>query len=159
MGNLADKIEEYLKSILEEAKEGYIILQRGFLAEEFACAPSQINYVLTTRFTAERGYLVESRRGGGGYLRIVRLGLDPDGNFQRLMNELIGAEVSQERAYNLLENLYEEKIMTEREMTLVKSIFANKILGGRSESFTPSELRARMLKEILVNMCRDDITV
>ena len=98
MSNLADRIEEYLKIILKQAEEGYIVLQRGSLADFFSCAPSQINYVLTTRFTAERGYLVESRRGGGGYLRIVRLGLDPEGKFQRLMAELIGDELSKERA-------------------------------------------------------------
>lgn len=66
MGNLADRIEEYLKQILEKTTEGYIVLQRSELAGEFECVPSQINYVLDTRFTVERGYLVESRRGGGG---------------------------------------------------------------------------------------------
>jgi len=84
MSNLADRIEEYLKMILQQTDEGYIVLQRGFLADFFSCAPSQINYVLTTRFSAERGYLVESRRGGGGYLRIVRLGLDPEGKLSLL---------------------------------------------------------------------------
>lgn len=65
MGNLADRIEEYLKQILEKTTEGYIVLQRSELAGEFECVPSQINYVLDTRFTVERGYLVESRRGAG----------------------------------------------------------------------------------------------
>jgi len=115
MGNLADRIEEYLKMILDDAQEGYVVLQRGFLAEFFSCAPSQINYVLTTRFTAEKGYVVESRRGGGGYLRIIKLGLDPEGKFQRLMAELIGEEMSQTRAYNLIDRLLEEEILTERE--------------------------------------------
>jgi len=155
MSNLADRIEEYLKSILGEADEGYVVLQRGFLADFFSCAPSQINYVLTTRFTAERGYLVESRRGGGGYLRIIRLGLDPEGKFQRLMAELIGEELSQERAYNLLSRLEEEDIFSKKETVLIKSIFSDKILAG--VSLSPDILRARMMKEILANMCRDDI--
>lgn len=155
MSNLADRIEEYLKSILGQAEEGYVILQRGFLADFFSCAPSQINYVLTTRFTAEKGYLVESRRGGGGYLRIVRLGLDPEGKFQRLMAELIGEELSQDRAYDLLGRLEEEEIFTKREAVLIKSIFSDKILNGAFSS--PDVLRAKMMKEILANMCRDDI--
>ncbi|RNC62768.1 MAG: Transcriptional regulator CtsR [Candidatus Dichloromethanomonas elyunquensis] len=157
MSNLADRIEEYLKSVLEQADEGYIMLQRGFLANTFSCAPSQINYVLTTRFTAERGYLVESRRGGGGYLRIIRLGLDPEGKFQRLMAELIGEELSQERANNLIDRLEEEEIFTKREAVLIKSILADRILTD----WVPSAemLRARMMKEILVNMCRDDIII
>jgi len=157
MSNLADRIEAYLKRVLGQAEEGYIVLQRGFLADTFSCAPSQINYVLTTRFTAERGYLVESRRGGGGYLRIVRLGLDPEGKFQHLMAELIGHELTQERANNLIERLEEEEIFTKREATLIKSIFADKMLSD----LVPSAhiLRARLMKEILANMCRDDINI
>jgi len=155
MGNLADRIEEYLKMILNDSEEGYVVLQRGFLADFFSCAPSQINYVLTTRFTAEKGYLVESRRGGGGYLRIIKLGLDPDGKFQRLMGELIGEEMSQDRAYDLIDRLQEEEIFTKREAVLIKSIFADRLLTD----LTPSAdaLRARLMKEILANMCRDDI--
>jgi transcriptional regulator CtsR len=127
------------------------------LADTFSCAPSQINYVLTTRFTAERGYLVESRRGGGGYLRIVKLGLDPEGKFQRLMAELIGEELSQDRANNLIDRLEEEEIFTKREAILIKSIFADRILNDLVLS--PEVLRAKMMKEILANMCRDDINI
>lgn len=155
MSNLADRIEEYLKKIIGEAEEGFIVMQRGSLADFFSCAPSQINYVLTTRFTAERGYLVESRRGGGGFLRIVRLGLDPDGKFQRLMAELIGEELSQERANNLIDRLQEEEIFTHKETILIKSIFADKLLIDLVAE--PAVLRARMMKDILANMCRDDI--
>lgn len=157
MSNLADRIEAYLKRILEQTEEGVIMLQRGSLADTFSCAPSQINYVLTTRFTAERGYLVESRRGGGGYLRIVRLGLDPEGKFQQLMAELIGEELNQERANNLVDRLEEEEIFTKREAILMKSIFADKMLSDLG-SLAPI-LRARLMKEILANMCRDDINI
>lgn len=157
MSNLANRIEEYLKMVLQQADEGYIVLQRGFLADFFSCAPSQINYVLTTRFSAERGYLVESRRGGGGYLRIVRLGLDPEGKFQRLMAELIGEELSLERANNLLTRLEEEEIFTKRETILIRSIFTSKVLAETSSA--PDILRARMMKEILANMCREDVNI
>ncbi|NLP43571.1 MAG: CtsR family transcriptional regulator [Peptococcaceae bacterium] len=155
MGNLADRIERYLKEILEQAEEGYVVLQRGYLAEFFSCAPSQINYVLTTRFTAERGYKVESRRGGGGYLRIIRLGLDPDGKFQRLMAELIGDELTENRANNLIDRLAEEELFTKREAILFKSIFADRIFADCTSLC--NQLRARMMKELLANMCRDDL--
>ena len=155
MGNLADRIEEYLKMILDDAQEGYVVLQRGFLADFFSCAPSQINYVLTTRFTAEKGYVVESRRGGGGYLRIIKLGLDPEGKFQRLMAELIGEEMSQTRAYNLIDRLLEEEILTEREAVIIKGIFAERLLADLIPN--PNELRARLMKDILANICRDDV--
>jgi len=155
LGNLADRIEEYLKMILDDAQEGYVVLQRGFLADFFSCAPSQINYVLTTRFTAEKGYIVESRRGGGGYLRIIKLGLDPEGKFQRLMAELIGEEMSQTRAYNLIERLLEEEILTEREAVIIKGIFADRLLADLTPK--PNKLRARLMKNILANICRDDV--
>lgn len=155
MGNLADRIEQYLKRILEQTDEGFVVLQRGSLADVFSCAPSQINYVLTTRFTAERGYLVESRRGGGGYLRIVRLGLDPEGKFQRLMGELIGEDLSQERAYHLLTRLEEDKIFTKRESILIKSILSGRMFADLTP--VPDLIRARMMKELLANMCRDDL--
>ncbi|MCL1853786.1 MAG: CtsR family transcriptional regulator [Peptococcaceae bacterium] len=157
MGNLADRIEAYLKTILGEAEGGSIILQRGFLAKIFSCAPSQINYVLTTRFTVEKGYLVESRRGGGGFLRIVRLGFDEESNFHRLMNELLGEEVSQLRANNLLENLCEEDILTEREAILLKSVFADKIIGEFLSNTYAPRLRAKMMKEVLIGISRADL--
>ncbi|MCL1919149.1 MAG: CtsR family transcriptional regulator [Peptococcaceae bacterium] len=157
MGNLADKIEAYIKNILGQAEGGYVILQRGFLAERFSCAPSQINYVLTTRFTVEKGYMVESRRGGGGYLRIVRLGFDQESNYHRLMQELLGEELSQARAYNLLENLCEEAILSPRETVLFKSIFADKIISDFPNDTYASRLRAKMIKEILINLSRADL--
>lgn len=157
VGNLADRIEAYLKSTLGQAEEGSIVLQRGFLAEVFSCAPSQINYVLTTRFTVEKGYLVESRRGGGGFLRIVRLGFDQESNFHRLMHELLGEEISQPRANNLLENLLEEGILSKREAILLKSVFADKIFNEFLNDTHTSRLRAKMLKEILIGISRADL--
>lgn len=72
MGTLADHIEAYIKKLLQQGGN-QIELNRAQLAELFSCVPSQINYVLTTRFTQDRGYVIESRRGGGGYIRIVKV--------------------------------------------------------------------------------------
>lgn len=66
MGNLTQDIERYLKSLLDQADEGVLVVQRSVLSEMFCCVPSQINYVLRTRFTPTNGYIVETRRGGGG---------------------------------------------------------------------------------------------
>ena len=155
MGNLANQIEEYLKHILAQTDAGYIVLQRGSLAETFSCAPSQINYVLTTRFTVEKGYLVESRRGGGGYLRIVRLGLSVEGPWQEVMRQLIGNQLSQDRAFSLIERLYNEELLTGREAALLKSVLAKESLGVK-----PPEddiMRARLMNQILITICREDI--
>ena len=72
MRNVSDIIEQYLKHILQESPEGAVEIQRNDLADQFQCVPSQINYVISTRFTLEKGYFVESKRGGGGYIRIQK---------------------------------------------------------------------------------------
>lgn len=155
MGNLADRIEVYLKRILEQADEGFIILQRGVLAEEFSCAPSQINYVLETRFSVERGYLVESRRGGGGYLRIVRLGLNQEGQFQSVMRQLIGTQLTQNRAFGLLQRLLEEEVITPREAAIIRVVLHRDSLG--QESSNVEVLRAHIMKRILTTLSREDL--
>src|SRR5690554_5485877 len=86
MARLSDIIEEFLKTLLTES-EGELELQRNDLASYFECAPSQINYVLATRFTLNHGYYIESRRGGGGYIRITRLDLEKDDYLLQLLTE------------------------------------------------------------------------
>lgn len=154
MGNLADRIEEYLKRIMEQTAEGYVILQRSVLADEFSCAPSQINYVLDTRFTVERGYLVESRRGGGGYLRIVRLGLNLDGQLNTAMRELIGEMLSESRAFGLIERLLREELITLREAAIIKTIMSRESLGSLENR---DAIRAILMKRILTTLCREDL--
>ncbi|MDR1961978.1 MAG: CtsR family transcriptional regulator [Gracilibacteraceae bacterium] len=155
MANLADKIELYLKDMLGRTADGFVVLQRGTLAHIFSCAPSQINYVLTTRFTVDRGYLVESRRGGGGYVRIVRLGLETEGNFRHIMSELIGEEVAPERCRQIIARLEEEEVLTKRECALILGIMAENTLAAFTAH--PRRLRAALLKEVLTTVCRDDL--
>ena len=73
MARISDIIAKFINDMIEEEKDKEIIIQRNELADKFNCAPSQINYVLTTRFTTEKGYVIESRRGGGGYIIIKRI--------------------------------------------------------------------------------------
>lgn len=120
MPNLSDYIEEYLIRLLRETAQGMVELQRNELAERFRCAPSQINYVLATRFTPERGYVLESRRGGGGYIRIIRLSLTP-GEASNLITREIDEIMSQEKAEGYIRRFLEEGIITEREAALVRA--------------------------------------
>lgn len=89
VGTLADHIERYLKHLIEQADEGFIEIRRSAIAQMFSCVPSQINYVLDTRFTSERGYVVDSRRGGGGCIRILRYVRDEGiGSIQDLLGRM-----------------------------------------------------------------------
>src|SRR6056297_1419252 len=91
MASLSDQIERHLKKLLDKY-QGEIEIKRNKLADEFNCAPSQINYVLDTRFTVEKGFLVESQRGGGGYIRIIRIGMDSETEtLQNIISRLDGA--------------------------------------------------------------------
>ena len=79
MAQLSDSIEQFIKELMSD--DAHIELRRNELAQHFGCAPSQINYVLATRFSVDHGYIIESRRGGGGYVRIVRMQNRGEKNF------------------------------------------------------------------------------
>lgn len=100
---LSDIIAGFIAAGLEEA-EGMLEMSRGDLAERFGCVPSQINYVLTTRFTPEHGYLVETKRGGGGYIRITRVRRTPEGLIMHTVNA-VGEELDARTAAAFLQNL------------------------------------------------------
>ncbi|MBC7345957.1 MAG: CtsR family transcriptional regulator [Clostridia bacterium] len=150
MRTLADRIEEYLKKRLAESPRGILEVQRQELALLFACVPSQINYVLGTRFTLTQGYLVESRRGGGGYVRIVRLPLD----VQHLAALLAEKPLSQQAAEGIIARLEEEGIVGRREAMLMQAVLDREVLGV--ELPTRDFLRARLLRAMLLTILRED---
>jgi transcriptional regulator CtsR len=119
MANLADDIEEFLKRLFRGAAS--VEVQRAALAAQFGCAPSQINYVLATRFSPERGYLVESRRGGGGYIRVIRLNLNDGDALHELVHQQIGSRLTQEEALGYIYSLREQKIITDREAAIMQA--------------------------------------
>lgn len=137
MGNLTDAIERYLRQLLSEREP--LEVQRRELALLFRCAPSQINYVLETRFTPARGYLVESRRGGGGYIRISRL---PDGGIAAALGE----RVDRDEVPGLLARLAREGIISHAEAFLLQESLAETLADQESD---PAVLRARMLRLVL----------
>ena len=106
---ISDSITAYILHRLEQAENGETELQRNTLAEELGCVPSQINYVLTSRFTPEQGYIVESRRGGGGYIRVRRIKFQP--TVTPLMHTVnaIGDTLVPAAAQAILENLTYQK--------------------------------------------------
>ncbi|MEA0555744.1 CtsR family transcriptional regulator [Lysinibacillus irui] len=119
MRNISDIIEGYLKQVLELGGEGHIEIKRSEIADKFQCVPSQINYVINTRFTAERGYLVESKRGGGGYIRILRVRANSQIDLIDDVLRQIEGGASQTMAEDLIYRLIDEQVISKREAKLM----------------------------------------
>lgn len=111
--NMSDMIEEYLKQALKE--EGKVEIQRNEIAELFNCVPSQINYVINSRFTIQHGYAVESKRGGGGYIRIVKVQVNNNAESLERIDEVIGDSLTEKEAETIINTLYQSELMTARE--------------------------------------------
>ena len=149
---LANEIEKFLKKLLEE--NAVLELQRTELAEIFTCVPSQINYVLETRFSEHQGYHVESRRGGGGYIRIVKLAPMQSADLLQLIDKAKDKSFSQFAGYSMINRLMEEGLLSERESRIIKAMLSDYTLYGADDR---DLLRGRMLRTVLVNLLRSDI--
>ena len=145
--NTSDHIEAYIKAILEQS--GMVELQRSQLADTFQVVPSQINYVIKTRFTESRGYLVESKRGGGGYIRIGRIEFSNHHEMLRDLLYSVGEEVSQIVFEDILRLLFEQDLLTSQEMNLLVAMAPDRILGEEA-----NQIRANMLKQLLQEVDR-----
>ncbi len=146
---LSNLIEEFIKDMME-TENGAVELQRNELALRFNCVPSQINYVISTRFSPEKGYIVESKRGGGGYIKITRASFGDSENYVKKVLSLIGDYLSQTDMNAIVQNLYELDILTEREGKIIIAA-----LRDNAISVQPPQrdfIRAKMLKNILVNI-------
>lgn len=128
MRPISDTIEDFIKALME-GQEAQIELRRNELAQYFQCAPSQINYVLATRFTQDHGYLVESRRGGGGYIRIIRIACTGDDYLHHLLRERIGSTLSPIEAEAIISGLVERELVTPREAAMMRSACSNTALA------------------------------
>ena len=148
---LSDSIERFIKTLLnEESTE--VELKRNELAEYFGCAPSQINYVLATRFSPDHGYLTESRRGGGGYIRIVRVVESGAQRLMYLVNERIGDSLEEEESLRLISQLKEQRIVTADEAALMASSVSARALGVPLPDNMKNTLRARIMKSMLMTL-------
>lgn len=150
---ISDSIERFIKQMLgDDSPE--IELRRNELADYFGCAPSQINYVLATRFSPDQGYLTESRRGGGGYIRIVRIMQDDREQLMMLFRERIGDALTEEDASRILTALKERGMISEEEGALMAAAVSGKALSVPVSSEIKAALRARMMKSMLLTLAR-----
>ena len=143
---ISDLIASFLQSCLDETGDGVLEVQRGELAQRFNCVPSQINYVMSTRFSPERGYIVESRRGGNGYIRITRVRVDRETLLMHVINSL-GAQVDLPSARAILGNLTQSGALEEDQG---RSLLA--AVGDKSLAAVPREFRDRVRADILKNV-------
>ncbi len=144
--NTSDIIEAYLRKLLEEARE--IEIKRADLASQFDVVPSQINYVIKTRFTPSKGFDVESKRGGGGYIKIFKYHYSAKHEFLLDLAQKLPANLTESMAQDVLQLLFDEHILTEREGNLLLLLLA--------DSDISNSCRAQMMIKILQKLDRDD---
>ncbi len=151
MAQLSDNIERFIKELMEE--DAQIDLRRNELAQHFGCAPSQINYVLATRFSVDHGYIIESRRGGGGYVRIVRMKARSDQSLLNLLLERVGNSITEEASLAIIEQLFERQMVTRNEAMLLRAaVERNALMLPVSAK---DVLRAAVLRNMLVRVFRN----
>lgn len=143
--NMSDMIEEYLKNALKD--EGRIEIQRNEIAELFNCVPSQINYVINTRFTVQHGYSVESKRGGGGYIRIIKVQVNNESDFLNDMGQIIGNHMSEKEGQVIIETLYEHDMLTYREAQMMLAALEQQNYSGNL--ILDNQIRANVLLSMI----------
>lgn len=143
MARLTDVIEKFIKELIINDENHQTQIQRNELADQFRCAPSQINYVLTTRFTYAKGYIIESRRGGGGHIIIKRINHTCSSDIKKLIKESIGSTITYHNAIALLDNLLEIELINKREYEIIKIAMNDNTLMTSSDK---NKLRSDILK-------------
>ena len=144
--SISDVIEEYLKEILGNSAQ--IEIRRSEIANHFDVVPSQINYVIKTRFTIQNGYLVKSKRGGGGYIRIERVNLLDNVDVLNSLIQAIGDSIRERDAFAIVQTLYDEKVITQREGDLMLVALSKQTLDVGNTT-VEAQLRARVLISLL----------
>ncbi|MBT2667857.1 MULTISPECIES: CtsR family transcriptional regulator [Bacillaceae] len=150
MRNISDIIETYLKQVLEISQKDILEIKRSEIADKFQCVPSQINYVINTRFTIERGYVVESKRGGGGYIRIMKVESQDSVQLINQLLSLIGSRVTQSMAEGVISRLMNEDVINEREAKIMMSVIDRSVIY--IDLPDRDELRARILTAMLTTL-------
>ena len=151
MAQLSDSIEQFIKELMHE--EAHVEVRRNELAQHFGCAPSQINYVLATRFSVDHGYIIESRRGGGGYVRIVRMHARQEGNLLDALLKRVGNSVDEETVNAIVQHLYDCKLVTANEAALMRAATARPALSLPVSG--KDVLRAAVFKNMLIQVFRN----
>ena len=147
--SISDIIEEFIKSSLDD--DDFIELSRNDLAKFFSCVPSQINYVLNTRFTLNRGFVVESQRGGNGYIKLVKI-TDNNNNFLKNTLELTNKPMNQVEGNQLIEQMADKKIINQNEADLLKCTISAKALNNPIN--IDNNLRSGILKQVIIELLK-----
>ena len=152
MANISESIEQFIIATMGE--NDFVDISRNSLAEYFSCAPSQINYVLDTRFTIDRGFVKESKRGGGGFIKISRIKTsDTNAYLNGLVLESIGEELSYKRMVQILDKLIVDGVISKKESEIIESALSEESL---SMPFTiKDKVRAKSFKNILLKLMID----
>ena len=146
---MSDLIAGFIQSALDDAN-GVLELQRSDLAQQFGCVPSQINYVMSTRFSPERGYIVESRRGGGGYIRITRVRVDRQTLLMHVINS-IGDTLDLASARAIIQNLTESEAIDRAVGKVLLSAVSDSALRTVPKEHR-GPLRANICKQVLIHL-------
>lgn len=148
MPGLSNTIERFIIELFRGAENNIIEIQRNEMAQYFQCSPSQINYVLSTRFTPYKGYYIESKRGGGGYIKIMKVEIEDDDDVKDLIINSIGETITKRKAYHIIERFYEEKLISKREEEIIKVSISDSSLSKALDN--ENKIRADILKNILL---------
>ena len=152
MGNpMSEQIARIIEQMLEESG-GELELQRNKLAGDVGCVPSQINYVISSRFNHDRGYIVESRRGGGGYIKIRKISFDSKTAFLMHMLSAIGDRIDSMSAKALIVSLFDNGIITERELSLMLSVVSDRALMRIVQGTSRDTVRADIMKTMILTL-------
>ncbi|MDL2263705.1 CtsR family transcriptional regulator [Synergistaceae bacterium OttesenSCG-928-I11] len=156
MSSLTKVIGDYIVTLFDDSDKSEIVLRRKDLAEKFGCVPSQINYVLRSRFSPEQGFLIQSQRGGHGYIRIMQIRFADCDECAEHLEDLVGSAVSEQDAKRLMVSLQERGIVTTRERLLIEVVLRNQEEQGRVLFDLPpykrDTMRADLLRRILVSL-------
>ncbi|MDO5047479.1 MAG: CtsR family transcriptional regulator [Anaerococcus sp.] len=147
---LTSEIENFLKAMLDATSDGMVEIGRNDLALRFDCAPSQINYVLSTRFTPLNGYIIESKRGGNGFIKIITI-VDEDSYISYLIKNL-KEEMSQSSAESLFKDLYRREYFTKNEYLMAKYATSDKALSSIYDNKEKKILRSDIIRSILLSL-------
>lgn len=146
MAGISDIIEEFLKEMIKNSEDGIIEIGRNDLAQKFSCAPSQINYVLSTRFSSTNGYYIESRRGGSGYIKITTLSKE-DSFLESVISYLKNNGTSFNEVSRIIDRIYDMKYITNRERLMILHA-----LSDNSLILSNSRDRDLLRSNVLINM-------
>jgi transcriptional regulator of stress and heat shock response len=147
MARVSDIIEKFIKELIKESESNIIEIQRNELAKYFDCAPSQINYVLMTRFAFKQGYYIESIRGGGGHIKIKELALDQHQGIYHIITKEIGNSVTKSQAVRIIEALMDRNIISLRESKIMKAAIDDSAINSPLD--IKDQIRANILKNML----------